>query len=64
MREFRVKIEATSWHAGYKAGLEGKSSQQGNFDGYSFSSGYIEGEAARLNLNNSASPSAMPTSPR
>ena len=44
----KVKIDTKSWDAGYKAGLEGLPDKHGKeIDGYSWSSGYIEGKAEK-----------------
>lgn len=43
-----MKLEKSSWDAGYKAGLAGQSSlPPPGVDGLSYASGFIEGKAAR-----------------
>jgi hypothetical protein len=43
-----VTIDKASWDAGYHAGLRGcEAAAPRGYDGYSWCSGYIEGDAAR-----------------
>ena len=47
----KIKIDQPSWDAGYKAGLEGLPDRHGKeIDGYSWSSGYIEGQAEKKTM--------------
>ena len=44
----KIKIDAKSWDAGYRAGLEDLPDRHGkDIDGYSWSSGYVEGQTEK-----------------
>ena len=58
MSTVMIRIDAASWQLGYDAGLSanwsGRKTLSASIDRWSWTSGYIEGEAARLTRGSQA----------
>ena len=58
MSAVMIRVDAAGWQLGYDAGLtanwSGRKTLSASIDRWSWTSGYIEGEAARLNRGSQA----------
>ena len=47
-KKAKIAIDSASWQKGFDDGKAGRPHSEGNADGYSYASGYIEGKAKKV----------------